>query len=90
MRKTVGARGQLALGQRYAGKHFEVTEREDGVIVMVPIQAQPDPEAWIHTPEMRGRLVEAARWMQDHPPAETDIEAFLGRIDARRQAKDQP
>ena len=38
MLKMVGASGQLSLGKKYAGKYFEVTEREDGIIVMVPMQ----------------------------------------------------
>lgn len=89
MLKMVGASGQLSLGKKYAGQYFEVTEREDGAIVMVPMRVVPESEAWLHTPEMRERLLEAARWMKEHPPAETDIEAFLEDIDAWRQAKDQ-
>jgi hypothetical protein len=90
MLKMVGASGQLSLGKKYAGKYFEVTEREDGAIVMVPMRVIPESETWLHTPEMRERLLQAEQWMKDHPPGETDLDEFLARVEARREAKDAP
>ena len=68
MLKIVGASGQLSLGKKYAGKYFEVTEREDGTIVMTPMRVIPESEAWLHTPEMCERLAQATQWMKEHPP----------------------
>ena len=90
MLKMIGASGQLSLGKKYAGKYFEVTEREDGAIVMTPMRVIPESEAWLHTPEMRERLAQATQWMKEHPPAETDIDEFLARIEEQRRIKDAP
>ncbi len=90
MLKMIGTSGQLSLGKKYAGKYFEVTEREDGAIVMTPMQVIPQSEAWLHTPEMRERLAQATQWMQDNPPAETDLDALLARVEARRDTQAAP
>lgn len=90
MLKMVGASGQLSLGKKYAGKYFELTEREDGTIVMVPMRVIPESEAWLHTPEMKARLERADAWFKENPPAETDLDEFLARIDARRESGDAP
>jgi hypothetical protein len=90
MLKMVGASGQLSLGKKYAGKYFELTEQEDGTIIMVPMRVIPEAEAWLHTPEMQERLTQATQWMQDHPPAETDLDEFLAGIESRRETKNAP
>ncbi len=48
----------------------------------------PESEAWLHTPEMCERLAQATQWMKQHPPAETDIDEFLARIEEQRRIKD--
>lgn len=90
MLKMVGTSGQLSLGKKYAGKYFELTEQEDGSITMVPMRMIPEAEAWLHKPVMQERLTQATQWMQDHPPAETNLDEFLAGIEARRQTKDAP
>jgi hypothetical protein len=37
MLKTVGASGQLSLGKKLAGRHFEMQHRPDGSIVLAPV-----------------------------------------------------
>ncbi|MEO6079409.1 MAG: hypothetical protein ABIQ86_06505 [Steroidobacteraceae bacterium] len=37
MLKTVGTSGQLSLGKKLAGHHFEMEHRADGSIVLVPV-----------------------------------------------------
>lgn len=88
MLKMIGTSGQLSLGKKYAGKYFEVTEREDGTIVLVPMQVIPESEAWLHTPAMRERLTQAIQWIEQHPPAETNLDEFLARIEEQRRIKD--
>lgn len=90
MLKMVGTSGQLSLGKKYAGKYYEVTEQENGAIVMIPMQAESKTEAWLHGPEMRERLAQAAQWMKDNPPTETDLDEFLAGVEARRKTKDTP
>lgn len=80
MLKMVGSSGQLSLGKKYAGKYFEVTEREDGIIVMIPMRVIPESEAWLHTPEMKAQLERADAWFREHPPTETDIDALMQKI----------
>jgi hypothetical protein len=77
-------------GEKYAGHYFEVTEREDGTIIMTPMYVVPKSEAWLHTPEMRERLAQALQWMQEDPPAKTDLDEFLARIEEQRRSKDEP
>ena len=38
MLKTVGTSGQLTLGKKYSGQHFEVEERAGGELVLHPVR----------------------------------------------------
>lgn len=51
MLKTVGMNGQLSLGKKYAGQHFEL-EEEEGVIKLTPLGETPESQDWLKTPEM--------------------------------------
>ena len=37
MLKTVGASGQLTLGKKLAGQHYEMERRPDGSILLAPV-----------------------------------------------------
>ena len=80
MLKMVGASGQISLGKKYAGQYFEMTEGEDGTIVMVPMRVIPESEAWLHTPEIKAQLERAEAWFREHPPTETDIDALMQQL----------
>ncbi len=56
MLKTVGTSGQLTLGKKYSGKHFELEERGSGEIVLRPVRLVPDT-----TDSARARSPRAAR-----------------------------
>ena len=43
--KTVGASGQISLGKKYSGKHFEVVYRNDGSVQLKPMKVVPDARA---------------------------------------------
>jgi hypothetical protein len=45
MLKTVGTSGQLTLGKKYSGRHFEVEERASGEIVLRPVLLVRDAAA---------------------------------------------
>lgn len=83
MLKTTDPNGQLVLGQKYAGHTFEVTERDDGALILVPADAIPESEAWLHTPEMCEKLREAKRWCAENPPSETNLDELLARVKER-------
>ena len=42
MLKMVGASGQLTLGKKYSGRHFEVEERSNGELVLRPVRLVRD------------------------------------------------
>jgi hypothetical protein len=80
MLKMVGASGQISLGKKYAGKYFEVAEREDGTIVMIPMRVIPEAEAWLHTPEIQTQLQRADAWFKENPPTETDLDGLAQKL----------
>jgi hypothetical protein len=45
MLKMVGASGQLTLGKKYSGRHFEVEERASGELVLRPVRLVRDTQA---------------------------------------------
>lgn len=45
MLKTVGTSGQLTLGKKYSGRHFEVEERATGELVLRPVRLVRDTAA---------------------------------------------
>ena len=45
MLKMVGASGQLTLGKKYSGRHFELEERASGELVLRPVQLVRDTVA---------------------------------------------
>ncbi len=88
MLKQVGTSGQVALGKQFAGKYFEISTREDGVIEFRPMVVIPESQAWAHTPEMKKRLDASEKWLAKNP-ARTDnamhiLDAMEAAIDARQ------
>ena len=43
--KTVGASGQISLGKKYSGKHFDVIYRDDGSVQLTPMKVVPDAQS---------------------------------------------
>ena len=77
----------MALGKQFAGKYFEVSTREDGVIEFRPMAVIPESQAWAHTPEMKKRLDESEKWMAENP-ARTDNAMLI--LDSMETAIDAP
>jgi hypothetical protein len=55
MFKTVGTSGQLTLGKKYSGRHFEVEELATGELVLRPVRLVRDT-----APAARDKPVRAA------------------------------
>ena len=80
--KTVDARGRLTLGPAYANRLVIVQERDDGAIEIIPAEAVPEREAWLHTnPEamraVQQGLAEAREGRFAEPPdlsADADLD----------------
>ncbi|AUB84134.1 hypothetical protein [Candidatus Thiodictyon syntrophicum] len=81
MLKMVGTSGQVSLGKQYVGRYFEMQIQADGGILLKPVRVIPEADAWLYTPEMRERLAQAAAWMAEHPPRETDLEQLAARVE---------
>jgi hypothetical protein len=45
MLKMVGASGQLTLGKKYSGRHFELEERAGGELLLRPVRLVRDDTA---------------------------------------------
>lgn len=83
MLKMVGTSGQVSLGKQYAGRYFEVELQTDGSILLKPMRVMPEADAWLYTPAMRERLVQADAWMANNPPCESDLEQFAAKLDGQ-------
>jgi hypothetical protein len=55
MLKTVGTSGQLTLGKKYSGRHFELEEHANGELVLRPVRLVRDT-----APAAREKPVRAA------------------------------
>lgn len=59
MLKTVGTSGQLTLGKKYSGRHFELEESAKGELVLRPVRLVRESEA----PALsRGEQAKRAEW----------------------------
>lgn len=60
MLKTVGTSGQLTLGKRYSGRHFELEELASGEIVLRPVRLVRDTAAPSRTKSARAPAFQIA------------------------------
>lgn len=56
--KTVGQSGQLSLGKRFAGRHFEMQVEPDGRVILTPVTVQRRPVDAAELPKFRRFPVE--------------------------------
>lgn len=74
--RIVDKRGKLQLGKAFAGRQFEVTALPGSDILLRAVPEIPEHERWLHTPEMKAKLLRAHEWLR--PPQKTD----LGELEA--------
>jgi len=92
--KTVDGRGRLTLGPEYANRLVIVQQREDGALEIIPAEAVPVREAWLHkNPEAREAIergiVEAREGrFADAPDLSADA-AFDDAADAQADGDDR-
>jgi hypothetical protein len=60
MLKTVGTSGQLTLGKKYSGKHFELVEQSSGDILLRPVRLVRDSPAPARTGSRRAPAFQIA------------------------------
>ena len=78
--KVIGANGQISLGKQYAGRQVLVEEQEPGVWLVRTATVIPDNERWLHQPQSASSLQDALAWAQNHPPADDNVDAVLGKL----------
>lgn len=80
--RVVDKRGRLQLGRAFSGQQFEVSSLPDGDILLRAVPEIPENERWLHTPEMKAKLLRAMEWMRSHPPEETDLDQLEATYNA--------
>ena len=78
--KVIGVNGQISLGKQYAGRQVVVEEQEPGVWLVRTAIVIPDNERWLHEPEAAANLQNALSWAQANPPADTQVDATLEKL----------
>lgn len=72
--KRVGSSGQITLGKRYAGQTVQVVEDRDArKITLIFGHFVPAAEQWLHEEPARGKLDQAIRYAETHPPKESRL-----------------
>ena len=77
--KTVGSRGQISLGKKYAGQTVMLSEIDIGVWIVKLGRFIPDNEKWLHGPDVQTEFNEAIGWAEKNSPKETDFEELEAR-----------
>lgn len=62
--KQVGANGQISLGKKYAGKQIQISQLEDGTLVIKPGVFIPDNERWLYNKHNIETLEKAIKWAE--------------------------
>lgn len=81
--KVIGVNGQISLGKQYAGRQVLVEEREPGVWLVRTAIVIPDNERWLHQPEAAADLRNALSWAQANPPADTEVDTTLEKLNGQ-------
>lgn len=78
--KVLGEDGQIAFGERYAGRPALVEELEPGVWIVKLGELIPDSELWLHEPEAKAKLHRAIARAEKEPLQETDLKELERRL----------
>lgn len=76
----MGASGEVALGEEYAGRSVLVETLEPGVWIVKVGTFIPDNERWLLHPEVQAKLDRALERAQVEPYRETDLDELEERL----------
>jgi hypothetical protein len=65
--KQVGVNGQISLGKKYAGKQIQISELENGSLLIKTGTFIPDNERWLYKDNNLEKLMKALDWSERHP-----------------------
>lgn len=81
--RQVNRQGQISIGKKYSGRKVEISEYEDGTVVLRPVEIVSEFELrLLKDKAFQQRLGGFSRWEQDNAPAETDLDALEDNIEA--------
>lgn len=78
--QVLGAGGEIALGEEYAGRTVAIERLEPGVWIVKVGVFVPDSERWLLDPEVQATLDRALERAQREPYRETDLDELEERI----------
>ncbi|MBV5273872.1 MAG: hypothetical protein JZU52_09565 [Lamprocystis purpurea] len=78
--KVIGAKGQILLGKKYAGRQVLVEEQEPGVWLVRTVTVLPDNERWLHESKAAADLERALAWATANPPDDANTEQLLEKL----------
>ena len=81
MVKTIGNKGQIELGNEYAGQEALIEQIEPGVWIIKLGQFIPHSERWLHQEDVKSELDEAVGWAEKNPPQSSDLDQLEVLID---------
>ena len=81
--RTLGAKGEIPLGKRHAGRTVAVEETEPGVWIVKATHAIPDNELWLHEPAVARKLDRAIAWAERTPFKATNLEELEAKVLAK-------
>jgi hypothetical protein len=84
--KVVGKSGQISLGKSYAGKTLRLQRRPDGSILLTSVVVVPESQLWTLEEPHKTAIAEGLAWAANTPPAETDLDEFIERIEKLRSS----
>ncbi len=87
MVKTIGDKGQIELGNEYAGQDALIDQIEPGVWIIKLGQFIPHSERWLHQKDVKTEIDQAVAWAERNPPQSSDLDQFEKLFD--QQNKDE-
>jgi hypothetical protein len=74
--RKVSSKAQVTLPKDFAGKLVSIEKISEGVLQIKTGQFVPDSEKIFHTKKYQKKLKAFDKWMDEHDPEESDLEAL--------------
>lgn len=65
--RTVAKNGQISLGRKFAGRQVQMSELEDGTLMIRPVVAIPENELWLYKDNNIARIKKSLEWIKSNP-----------------------
>jgi hypothetical protein len=86
--KIVGTNGQISLGKAYAGRSIEISDLDDGTIVIKPGHFIPDNERWLYEGDNMMRLDKAIKSAESREINYQNFEELMAKFEKRLAEND--